>query len=107
MNIYSDVVGFNYHPSYAYNSYEEWRFFDSDVIDETSGADLFNTTELQKRMSTHLSAIPVEVCATLVQGIVDNWETFGAFGNKLEAMEFLSHLISLQKKTKSLLCSGI
>lgn len=61
---------------------------------ETSGADLFNTTELQKRMSTHLSTIPVEARATLVQGIVDNWETFGAFGNKLEAMEFLSHLTS-------------
>ena len=37
MNIYSDVVGFNYHPSYAYNSYEEWRFFDSDVIDREIG----------------------------------------------------------------------
>ena len=33
MNIYSSVVGFNYRPSYAWNSYEEWRFFDRDVID--------------------------------------------------------------------------
>ena len=33
MNIYSSVVGFNYRPSYAWNSYEAWSFFDRDVID--------------------------------------------------------------------------
>lgn len=26
MNKYSNVVGFNYQPSYAFNSYETWRF---------------------------------------------------------------------------------
>jgi len=61
---------------------------------ETSGADLFNTTELQKRMATQFSSLPVDARAALVQEVVDNWETFGAFSNKLEAMEFLSHMTS-------------
>ena len=37
MKDYSNVVGFNYHPSYAYNSYETWRFFDAEVFDREIG----------------------------------------------------------------------
>ena len=37
MNEYSNVVGFNYQPSYAYNSYETWRFFDAEVFDREIG----------------------------------------------------------------------
>ncbi len=37
MNKYSDIKGFNYQPSYAYNSYESWRFFDSEVFDREIG----------------------------------------------------------------------
>lgn len=37
MNNYSDVRGFNYQPSYAYNSYEAWRFFDKEVFDREIG----------------------------------------------------------------------
>lgn len=37
MNNYSNVAGFNYRPSYAYNSYDEWRFFDKDIIDREIG----------------------------------------------------------------------
>lgn len=33
MNTYSDVVGFNYQPSYAFNSYEAWRFFEPKIFD--------------------------------------------------------------------------
>lgn len=34
---YSTVKGFNYQPSYAYNSYEAWRFFDANVFDREIG----------------------------------------------------------------------
>lgn len=37
MNIYSNVVGFDYQPSYAYNSYEAWRFFDGGTFDREIG----------------------------------------------------------------------
>lgn len=37
MNKFSDVMGFNYQPSYAYNSYEAWRFFDPVVFDREIG----------------------------------------------------------------------
>ena len=33
MKDYSYVRGFNYHPSYAYNNYEIWRFFDAEVFE--------------------------------------------------------------------------
>lgn len=33
MRDYGDIVGFNYHPSYAWNSYETWRLFDAGVIE--------------------------------------------------------------------------
>ena len=29
---YSKVRGFNYQPSFAYNSYEAWRFFDAETM---------------------------------------------------------------------------
>lgn len=32
MNDYSTVRGFNYQPSYAWNSYEAWRFFDASIF---------------------------------------------------------------------------
>lgn len=34
---YAYVRGFNYHPSYAWNSYEEWRFFNPKVYDKEIG----------------------------------------------------------------------
>ena len=34
MNTYSNVVGFNYHPSYSWNSYETWRFFNIEIIEK-------------------------------------------------------------------------
>ena len=37
MNQYSSVIGFNYQPSYAFNSYEAWRFFDANVFDREIG----------------------------------------------------------------------
>lgn len=37
MKDYSYVKGFNYQPSYAYNSYEAWRFFDAEVFDREIG----------------------------------------------------------------------
>ena len=37
MKNYSDVRGFNYQPSYAWNSYEAWRFFDPEVFDREIG----------------------------------------------------------------------
>lgn len=37
MNTYCYVKGFNYQPSYAYNSYEVWRFFNDDVFDKEIG----------------------------------------------------------------------
>ncbi len=39
MNIfeYSAIRGFNYQPSYAWNSYEAWRFFDEAVFDGEIG----------------------------------------------------------------------
>ena len=37
MNDYSYVKGFNYQPSYAYNSYEAWRFYDSSIFDKEIG----------------------------------------------------------------------
>lgn len=37
MNDFKNVVGFNYLPSYAFNSYEVWRFFDAEVFDKEIG----------------------------------------------------------------------
>lgn len=37
MDKYSKVVGFNYQPSYAFNSYEAWRFFDRVVFEREIG----------------------------------------------------------------------
>lgn len=37
MDKYSNVIGFNYQPSYAFNSYEAWRFFDSTVFEREIG----------------------------------------------------------------------
>jgi len=37
MKDYSNIIGFNYQPSYAFNSYEAWRFFDADIFDREIG----------------------------------------------------------------------
>ena len=65
---------------------------------EPSGADYFNTTELQKRLSSHLASLPVDARATLTQGILDKWETFGAWSNKLEAIDFLNKMVSFTEE---------
>lgn len=52
MNDYSNVAGFNYRPSYAYNSYDEWRFFDKDIIDREIGLEkIFSKDEYDTHMA--------------------------------------------------------